>query len=88
MLALTLISGVRAQGGPPPLDMKAVALTAELFTAIRHGDRAATLAALERGADPNRPNWLEMTPLDWAMMTGKPELAALLSSRGDRKSVV
>ena len=82
LLALTLISGVRAQGGPPPLDMKAVALTAELFTAIRHGDKAATLAALEHGADPNRPNWLEMTPLDWAMMTGKPELAALLSSRG------
>ena len=62
LLALTLISGVRAQGGPPPLDMKAVALTAELFTAIRHGDRAATFAALEHGADPNRPNWLEGWP--------------------------
>ena len=33
LLALTLISGVRAQGGPPPLDMKAVALTTTLEAA-------------------------------------------------------
>ena len=82
LLTLTLISGARAQGGPPPLDLKAVALTAELFTAIRTGDKAATLAALDHGADPNRPNWLEMTPADWSVLLGQREITALLESRG------
>ena len=87
LLALTAVAGVRAQGGPPQLDLKAVALTAELFTAIRRGDPVAVHAALDHGADPNRPNWLEITPSDWARMVGKRDMIALLATRGAKPEV-
>jgi ankyrin repeat protein len=64
------------------LDIKAIQLTAELFSAIRLGDVAATKAALEHGADVNRPNWISYQPLDWAALMNKPELARLLLSQG------
>jgi uncharacterized protein len=82
LLALTLTTGARAQDGPPALDLKAVALTAQLFTAIRQGDAGAVTAALDAGADPNRPNWLELLPTDWTQLMQRPELTALLIRRG------
>jgi len=70
------------KGGPPPLDFKAIGLTAELFTAIRQGDKAATIAALDHGADPNRRNWIDMTPMDWALLLDRKDLLPVLLQRG------
>lgn len=72
------------KGGPPALDFKAIGLTAELFTAIRQGDKAATIAALDHGADPNRRNWIDMTPMDWALLLDRKELLPILLERGAR----
>ena len=88
-LSLPLLWGAGAsaqKGEPPPLDMKAVQLTAELFAAIRNGDRVATTAALDHGADPNRPNWIQFMPADWAMLLRKPDMVELLVSRGAKLS--
>lgn len=80
LAALALVHPAAAQ--PPPPDIKAVQLTAELFRAIRLGDVAGTKAALEHGADVNRPNWIMFQPLDWAAVMNQPEVAKLLLSQG------
>lgn len=87
LAAMGLLAGsatAQDKAAPPPLDFKAIGLTAELFTAIRHGDKAATIAALDHGADPNRRNWIDMTPVDWAYLLNRSDLAALLIQRGAR----
>ena len=82
LLALALTSSTHAQTAPPPLDLKAVQGTAELFTAIRLGDAPGVRSALDRGADINRPNWINATPLDWAMLIDKPEMGRVLIEKG------
>lgn len=81
-LALLLTATAHPQPAQPPLDLQAVQLTSDLFTAIRGGDAAATKAVLDRGADINRPNWIDLKPLDWAALLGKTDMAKLLLARG------
>jgi ankyrin repeat protein len=75
----TAIAGQAPESNKPT---KAQIRTAELFIAIRDRDAAATKAALRRGADPNGPNWLGMTPLMWAAMRGNRQIADTLLAKG------
>ena len=78
LVALTPLASALAQ----PPDLKAAALTAQLFRAIRTGDADTLTATLERGGDVNRPNWIGFTPLDFAVATHQPKLQAALIQRG------
>lgn len=79
--SLALLGLAHPAGAQPP-DIKAIQLTAELFRAIRLGDLAGTRAALEHGAEVNRPNWIMYQPLDWAALMNQPEIARFLLSQG------
>lgn len=78
-IVTTAMAGQAPQSAKPT---KAQIQTADLFIAIRDKNVAATKAALARGADPNSPNWLGMTPLMWAAMRGNPQIADLLLAKG------
>lgn len=81
-LVLTIGKGASAKPPPPPKATKAEILTAELFIAIRDHDHAGVKSALARGADPNKRNWLNFTPLMWAALRGEPPIVETLLKRG------
>src|SRR5688500_5399892 len=57
-------------------------LGSELFVAVGRGDVAEVRALLQRGAEPNARNGLELTPLHIAAATGRNEIIQALIASG------
>jgi ankyrin repeat protein len=54
----------------------------DLFLAITRGDLAGVQSLLARGADPNARDSLELTPLDWASLSGRVRVVETLLRAG------
>jgi ankyrin repeat protein len=54
----------------------------ELFLAVGRRDLGAVNALLARGADPNARNFLQLTPLIYAALTGEPKIVERLLASG------
>lgn len=75
--ALTLLSGpVHAQ--PPAGDP----LGPDVYRAISNKDTALLKALLAKGAKVEQTNWLGVTPLHWASITGNQEACEVLLAQG------
>lgn len=82
--ALLLVTGgaAIAQSPASPKPTKADVVKADLFIAITKQRPGDVKAALARGADPNRRNWLTLTPVMWASMRGNSQIVELLLQKG------
>ena len=81
--ALVMMAGpAQAQNPPDAAALKAHALTADLFIAIRDRDPRAVKASLDAGADPNARNFLGFTALMWAASRGDVKVMDTLIARG------
>jgi hypothetical protein len=62
---------------PPPSDDAADVLAEALSLAAHNGRAGAVEALLERGADPSRSPLYGITPLEWAIRSGRPDEAVV-----------